>query len=266
MISVLLKNMKKKWLIGILPPLIVVLFIFMITGIWPSIEDQMVGFQEILQNPVYEVFLGQLGIGDISTFQGFFNIEIFVVLEMMMIFIAMLIPARMITSEVDKRTLDIAISYPISRWRLVLEKFSVYLIYNLLYPLIIVPSTIIVNQIIKAEFNYVMLTYAAIGTWLLFFAIGAISLLCGAIFLEGKKAIGAAAGIILGMWVLVRFSGFIDELDFLKYLSLFHYLNAAEIFKAGAMPLGELFIVIGVGLAALISALIIFEKRELAIV
>jgi len=266
MVYVLLKNMRKKLFSGILPPLIIVLFIIMIAAVWPTVKDQMAAFQEILQNPVYEAILGQLGVGDITTFQGFFNIEIFVMTEMIMIFITMIIPARMITSEVDKRTLDISISYPISRWRFLLEKFSAYLIFNLLYPIIMITSTVIANEIINEEFNYVLLTYATIGTWLLFFALGAISLLCGAIFLEGKKAIGAAGSIILGMWILIRFSGFIEELDFLKYLSLFHYLNAATIFKAGAMPLDELFIVIGVGLAALISALIIFEKRELAIV
>ncbi|MHA1186800.1 MAG: ABC transporter permease subunit [Candidatus Heimdallarchaeota archaeon] len=251
---------------GILPPMIIVLFILMITAIWPTIADQMAMFQEILQNPVYRAILGQLGIGDITTFQGFFNIEIFVMLEMIMIFTTIIIPARMVTSEVDKRTLDIVISFPISRWQLLLEKFSVYLIYNLLYPIFMITSTVIANQVLKEEFDYVMLTYATIGTWLLFFALGAISLLCGVIFLEGKKAITAAGTIILGMWVLVRFSGFVDSLDFLKYFSLFHYLNAAAIFKAGTMPLDELFIVIGVGLAALIGALVIFEKRELAIV
>ncbi len=266
MVTVLLKNMKKKWLTGILPPFIIVIFIPMIAAIWPTIAEHMVSLQVILENPVYEVILGELGLVDMSTFQGFFTIEIFTMLEMVMIFITMLIPVRMITSEVDKRTLDITISYPISRWRLILEKFGAYLIYNLLYPILMITTAVIANEILQEEFNYVLLIYATIGSWLLFFALGAISLLCGAIFLEGKKAVAAAGGIILGMWVLLRFSGFIDELDFLKYMSLFHYLNAAAILNAGAMPLGELFIVIGFGLAALISSLIIFEKRELAIV
>ncbi len=266
MVHILLKNMKKSILSGILPPLIIVLMIIMISGIWPSVKVHMATFADILENPVYEAMLGQLGLADISTFQGFLSIEIFTMLEMTMIFITMLIPARMITSEVDKRTLDITISYPITRWRLILEKFGAYLIYNLLYPILLITTTIIANEILNEDINYTLLSYAAIGSWLLFFALGAISLLCGAVFLEGKKAIAAAAGIILGMWVLVRFSGFVEELDFLKYMSLFHYLNAAVIFNAGKMPLDELFIVIGVGLAALISALIIFEKRELTIV
>ena len=266
MVHVLLKNMRKKILSGILPPLIIVLMIIMLAGVWPTVKDQMAAFVDILQNPVYEAILGQLGVGDISTYQGFFNIEVFTMTEMVMIFVTMLIPARMITSEVDKRTLDITISYPISRWQLILEKFSAYLIYNLLYPILIIITTIISNEILQEEFNYVLLTYAAIGTWLLFFALGAISLLCGAIFLEGKKAIAAAGGIILGMWAIIRISGFIDELDFLRYLSLFNYLNAAVIFEAVKMPLDELFILIGVGLASLIGALVIFDKRELAIV
>lgn len=265
MVNVMLKDMWKKWLAGILPPVIIILFIPMITGLWPTIKDQMAAFQEILQNPVYIAILGQLGIADITTFEGFYNMYIFVILEMLMIFITMLIPVRMVTTEVDKRTLDITLSYPISRWRFLFEKFAVYLIYNLLYPILILIITLISNRIISEDMNYVLLLYSTIGSWLLFFSLGAISLLCGAIFLEGKKAIAAAGGIIIGMWILVRIGGIVESINFLKYLSLFNYLNAAKIFANGAMPLDELFIVLGIGLVSLVSALVIFEKRELAI-
>ncbi|NHJ46961.1 MAG: ABC transporter permease subunit [Asgard group archaeon] len=265
MTTVLLKEMRKRWLAGILPPVILLLFIPMIAALWPTFQDQIAIFQEFLENPVYQAMLGHLGLGDISTWQGLYNMYIFVVLEMAMIFITMIIPARMITKEVDKRTLDITLSYPISRWRFILEKFGTYLIYNLLYPILFITVTIISNEVLNEEMNYVLLTYGFIGNWLLFFALGAISLLCGAIFLEGRKAIAAAGGIIVGMWILVRMGGIVESVNFLKYLSLFNYLNAAVIFTEGSMPIDELFIVIGVGLASLIGALVIFEKRELAI-
>ncbi|MHA1737561.1 MAG: hypothetical protein ACTSWD_03180, partial [Candidatus Heimdallarchaeota archaeon] len=81
MVTILLKNMKKKWLTGILPPFIIVIFIPMIAAIWPTIAEHMVAFQVILENPVYEVILGELGFVDMTTFQGFFTIEIFTMLE-----------------------------------------------------------------------------------------------------------------------------------------------------------------------------------------
>lgn len=266
MVKVMLKEMRKKLLSGILPPLLVVLFVPMIASLWPTFKDQIAAFQELLQNPIYSAILGQLGLNDLSTFQGFYNIYIFVVLEMVILFITIIIPARMITAEVDKRTLDISLSYPISRWRYVLEKFGSYLIFNLLYPILMLLVTLISSKILNEEMNFVLLTYGFIGSWLQFFALGAISLLCGAIFLEGKKAIAAAGGIIVGMWILVRVGGIVESVNFLKYLSLFNYLNTAIIFSEGVMPLDELFIILGVGFVSLISALVIFEKRELAIV
>jgi ABC-2 type transport system permease protein len=266
MANVMLKDMKKKLLAGILPPVIITVFIIMIVSIWPGFKDEIAAFQEILENPVYIAFLGQLGLTQIDTFQGFFYMYIFSILEMMMIFLTMIIPTRMVTAEVDKRTLDVTLSYPLSRWRYLLEKFSVYLIFNLLYPILIFSVTITATKIMNETMDFKLLTYTLIGEWLLFFTLGAIALLCGAIFLEGKKALTAAGGIIVGMWILVRVGTIVDWLNFIRYISIFNYLHPATIITEGIMPLDELFIVLGIGVVSLIGALVIFEKRELAII
>ena len=100
--------------------------------------------------------------------------------------------------------------------------------------------------------------------WLLFFALGSLSLLCGALFLKSKKALTAAGIVIFSQYILVRVGGMVSSAEPLKYFSLFNYLNAGTIVSSGTMPIIELLIVIGVGVSALIGALYIFQKRELA--
>ncbi|HUS78663.1 MAG TPA: hypothetical protein VM050_08385 [Patescibacteria group bacterium] len=57
----------------------------------------------------------------------------------------------------------------------------------------------------------------------------------------------------------------VESLHYLKGLSLFNYLTAAEILEFGSLPLDEVMILTTVGVVALLSALYIFQRRELAI-
>ena len=188
-----------------------------------------------------------------------------------MIFATIFIPARILASEMDNNTLDVMLSYPIPRWRYALEKFSVFLTYNLLYPVLILLTTFFVNIImvnidfIHAEeaVDLVVVGYATIGSWSLFFALGALSFLCGTIFLESNKAMAMSALVILGQYMMERFGGIVKSINFLQDFSLFHYMLPAAINRTGTFPIGDLIIVISVGLIATVGALYIFQRREL---
>ena len=264
MVHVYFTFLKKNWLWGIIPPSLVGIMVPFIGSIWPEIENEMAAFSELLNSPAYQAILGSLGALDITTFTGFYYTEIFTWLEMVILFVTILVPSKLISSEVDKKTLDFILSYPISRWRYTLEKFSVYLTYNLLYlPLILILSYQSVASL-NVELNFVLLSYSLIGIWFLLFALGALSLLCGVIFFEPNRAIAASGLLILGQYILVRVAGLTESLSFLKHISLFNYLNANTILTMNRIPLDELLIVITFGILALISALVIFQKREIS--
>ncbi|TFF84889.1 hypothetical protein EU523_01000, partial [Candidatus Heimdallarchaeota archaeon] len=248
---------------GIIPPLIIMLGIPLISGIWPEFQEQIGTFADLLDNPVYEGFMGQLSFLNIGVWSGFYFMYIFTWIEMILVFITITRPVRLITNEVDKKTLDFILSYPIPRWQYLLEKFSGYLFFNLLYPTLLLLVSYISTVSLGEEMPYDILAYALIGTWCLFFALGALSLLCEVIFLESRKSLAAAAGIIISQWLFVRIGGLVDSLEFLQTISLFNYMNANTIYNLGSFPVDEFFIVIGVGIVALVGALIIFEKRDL---
>ncbi len=54
-----------------------------------------------------------------------------------------------------------------------------------------------------------------------------------------------------------------ESVEILKYFSVFNYMNFAAIVSSGTFPVGDFFVLLGVGLAALVGALLIFQKREL---
>ncbi len=92
---------------------------------------------------------------------------------------------------------------------------------------------------------------------------GALSLLCGTLFLESNRALSASGALILAQYVMTRL-GDLGNLEFLKDLSLFNYLSTGAILQDGGMIMNEFAVVVGVGVAALVAALYVFQRRELA--
>lgn len=260
---VYLKNLQKGWKGGIISPFFVSMFTPLIASIWPSMKEQAAIFAEFLKSPIYQALLGQMGVMDITTWQGFFYMEVGLTLEFVVVFLAILIPTRIITGEVDKNTLDVTLSYPIPRWRYLLEKFMVYLTYSLLYPAFVYIMAVVATNSLGETMDMTVLGHSMIGFWLWLFALGALSLLCGTVFLDSNRALSASGILIVTQYVMTRL-GDLGDLSFLKDFSLFNYLSTGSIFQNGGMILNELAVVLGVGIAALATALYVFQKRELA--
>ena len=87
--------------------------------------------------------------------------------------------------------------------------------------------------------------------------------MCGTLFLESNRALSASGALILAPYVITRL-GDLGNLGFLKDLSLFNYLSTGAILHNGWMILNDLAVVVGVGVIALVAALYVFQKRELA--
>ena len=260
---VFLKNLQKGWKGGIVTPAFVSLIVPLMTGIWPQLKEQAASFAELLDSPIYRALLGQLGIIDLTTWQGAFYMYVGICMEWTVVFLSILVPARIVTAEIDKKTLDVTLSYPIQRWRYLLEKFMVYLAYCLLYPAFVYVLGVVGTRSIGETLDPTILLYSMTAFWFWLFALGALSLFCGTLFLETNRALSASGALIITQYVMTRL-GDLGNLGFLKELSLFNYLNTGTILQNGVMSMNELAVVVGVGIVALGAALYVFQKRELA--
>ena len=261
--KVYLKKMQKNLKSGLITPIFVSLIVPIMVGMWPSFKEQATSFSELLKNPIYQALLGQMGLMDITTWQGVFYMYVGVTLEWAVIFLAILIPTRIISEEIDKNTLDVTLSYPIPRWRYLLEKFMVYLTYSFLYPAFIYVLAVLGTNSLGETLNIIVLGHSMIGFWLWLFSLGSLSLLCGSIFLESSQALNASGILIIGQYMMTRLSG-LGTLSFLKNFTVFNYLSTASILQNVGMPINELVVVLSTGILTLAGALYIFQKRELA--
>ncbi len=270
MVHVYLKNFKKSWLIGIIGPIFVIGFLSTIAISWPmsSMRELILERVQMMNNPIYRAILGDIGLPLEFQEQFPWQAALFMygagTVQIIILVATIFIPARMLSTEIDKKALDMVMSLPIPRWRYLLEKFSVYLTYNILYPITLITVMIGTSIMLGEEIEIASVIIYSLGAWIILFALGAISLLCATVFLDSGRALAAAGLLILGQYVFVSIGGLIEFLQDFQFLSLFNYFKVKTIVQTG-LPLGEVFIVVGVGIIALISALYIFDKREFAI-
>ena len=266
MVYVYLKNLKKSWLTGIVPPAIIVGFVGTIALGWPSMKELILERLETMDNPVMQAILGDLGLSGLGlTWEAALFMYAGGTMNILLLFVAIFIPARLLSTEIDKKTFDVTLSLPIPRWRYLLEKFGVFVTYSIILPIsmagIMLGSTAFMNETINVN---LVLNYA-LGFWLLLFTLGTISLLCATIFLDSNRSLAAAGVIIGGQYFLDSLGGILEGLGNFQVLSLFHYFKLGAIQQAESLPFLEVIIVSAVGVLALSAALTIFEKREFAI-
>lgn len=263
MLTIYKKNLRKNWIINILPPFIIVTFVLLIASSWSSMKDIIIDRLATMNNPIMVAILGDLGVEGID---NVFMASIFMyaggTANLVILFAAILIPSRLLSEEIDKNVLDVILSYPILRWRYLLDKFLVYLTYSLSYPIIVFITMMGSAAINNENMDISLVLNYSISLWFLLFAVGSVSLLMTSIFLDSNRSLAAAGLVAIGQYFLDSLGGIIPALQDLQFLSLFHYLKLGAILNEGMIPLNELFIISFVGFFATLLALWIFDHRE----
>ena len=258
------KDMRKKLMGGIIPALLMGLLALYMAVIWPEMAEAMAGFEELMQSPIYQAMIGS-GILDLelTTFKGVFAAMIGFYLLIFVIIMGMFKGTKLVSQEIEKETMDIILSYPIPRWRLLLEKFAVINTYSILFVLFTGLATAggVAMVGIKVDMVSIWITLGA--AWFLFYTAYAISLLCGVIFLKSAKSLMAAGGILIFFLVIDRLGGAVESTEWMTNLSIFSLLDFTSIMSAETLPVVEVIIVFSIGTTCLIAALVIFERREI---
>lgn len=265
-LSVYTMNMKKRWIGGISPGLIVAFFSLMMVAIWPEFKNSLPNFEELMKSSnIYKAMLGEelLAMG-LATFQGFYAMEIFTTVTFFVIFISVFQAGNIISKEADSNTLDLMFSYPIRRWSFVLQRYFTYATYVLIYPVVIFSIAVLGASVLDEEINKVVLFQSQIAMWLQFLTAGSIAMLVSTIFLTPEKSYGVSGAILLIMYFAESLGTVVESLNWTRSLSIFHYASPGVVLARKAFPTGDTLVMIGVLVFCVTASLLITEKREFA--
>ena len=263
--TVLLKTVRDQrrallwWSIGLLSVAL------MYAAVYPSIRDNAETLNEYMESfpEVFrDAFMGESG--DFASPAGYLNTELFGFFgPLLLLLFAIGAGARAIAGEEERQTLDVLLAAPITRRRVITDKFVAMMVGLLVLSSVLWVSVAVLGPPFDLTPDLANLAAATLSCFLLALAFGTIALAIGALTGRRGAAIGLAAGLAAATYLFHVLAPSVDAIAWLEYLSPFYYYRDAEPLLNGLNPVHAL-VLAGVTVVAFAWALLAFERRDLA--
>ncbi len=233
---------------------------------YPTIEDSQQVLQQYINQFPKELMAAFAG--DISNFgtpAGFLNTELFFFMVPVLFLVFTIgFGSRAVAGEEEKGTLDLLLSHPLPRRRLVLEKAGVLVTLALLLALVLWVGLIIGAAVVGMDISLGRLLAACFSATLLGVAFGMFAFALGCSTGNGSLASGLAGVLAVIFYFLNALAPVVDFLKPYQKFSLFYYYIGGEPLTRG-LNAGHVSILIAVTVAMLGLAVLGFRRRDLAV-
>lgn len=243
------------------------LFLWMYVAIYPSIAafyEKMRGYLESFPQGVMKAF--GIEVQAMGTFEGFLSAEQFgFVWPFMLIALLITLAGTGIAGEIEKGTMELLLSQPVSRLKIFFSKYLTALFVLLIFILASVVLVFPLARIYDISYHSEKFFKLGILGFIFGLAIFGLATLFSVIFSESGKAIFLPAGILIVMYVINIVSRLKESLDNLKYFSFFYYFNPTNALVHNKIDNLAWPVFLGSFVLTTILAALWFKKRDIAI-
>ena len=246
------------WVVGL------VLLTFITILFYPSLSE-MPEINDLLgeADSVIRAFVGD--IDDLTSPEGFLNSQLyFMLVPLLFVVFAIVIGVGAIAGEERRGTLDLLLSTPLARWRLLLEKFGSMVVATLALALVLWLTVVIGAAAVGMKLSLSGTAEVTLSAGLLGIALGTVALTVGSATGKTGLSIGVAGVIAVVSYFLNALAPVVEGLDPARKVSLFYYYIGADPLTNG-INLAHAAVLVGTTLVLLAVALATFERRDLAV-
>ena len=232
---------------------------------WPTLRDQpdLTEFLESLPPGLLALFGG----GDIDvlfTPAGFVSSRLYASIgPIMLIVFAISIGTRVVAGEEDRGTMDLLLSQPVTRTRIVVEGLAAMVVLVGVLATTLLVVLLATNPAFDLDLTLTAVLAANVGVMLLAILHGALALAVGG--LTGNRAItlGVSTAVVVFGWFINGLAEVVKELEPAQQVSPFHwFLQGAPLSNGFDWPANILMAVVAAALAAI--AVWGFNRRDVA--
>ncbi len=258
--NVAVRTVKDNLKTTVILTLIFVLLAAVYAAMWPAFKDYM---DEMMDNiPSMPI----RGFQSFASYPGFLNGEfyqIFWILVGGLLFAY--IAGSSVSKEIEAKTMDMLLSNPIPRYRIVFEKFTGLLPMILAVVFGAMISVYAVTPAIGEEIDLANLAMTHIMSIPYFLSVVAIGLLVSVIIDRKMKASIVAMAIVIGAYILESISILSPDYEDLGLFSLVHYYDPVDTLLEGNPDLRGGLVLLAVTVLCLVAAMWYFGRRDIKI-
>ncbi|GIH94109.1 ABC transporter permease subunit [Planobispora siamensis] len=249
-----------RWTIGIGA------FFTLYLSIYPNISQN----KDIYGKQALEKYPGALrdllgGLQDFTSGAGYLSSVVYQLFgPMLFVVCAMLLGNRAIAQPEEAGTLELTVTLPIDRRRLVFERF-VALALGLLAVaaatfLLVWVLSIVSDMDVPAD----RILAAHTGVFLLGLFFGVLALAVGAATGRKGTAMAVVGVVAVGGYIVETMGRNVDWISWLRWLSPFHYyLDGKPLYQG--FPVGDYLVLAGATVVLLITAVLAFDRRDVGV-
>ena len=233
----------------------------MLVAVYPTIRDNPALNRLVKNYPeALKAFIGFGGAIDYASAAGYLGIELFSFMIPLLLLVAAIgAGARAIAGEEETGTLELLLSCPISRSRLVLEKAAALVAELALLGAALLLSLWIGARAAGMAISLAHLAAATASAVLLALLYGALALLVGAA--TGRRALSAAA---VAAYLVSSLAPLVHALDAVKVVSPFYHYAASDPLRHG-LGAGHALLLLGGAALVTVLAPLALERRDVGI-
>lgn len=235
-----------------------------IVAVWPVIDGND-DFDQIYQDmpDAMQAMFGADGFSDFTSPVGFLNTYLFsMILPFILTGLAVSLGGSLIAGEEEDGLLDLVLSYPVTRRRLVLQKIAAMVVALVWVGVVAVVLLTVAKEPVNLDIGIDGLAAATVGSGLFALVHGLIALLAGA--WRGAKGVatGVGWGVALAGYLANIIANIDESLDWLAAFSPLHWATADSPL-AGEIPTTYLGLV-AASLVLVSATVLVFDRHDLS--
>ncbi|MDP4000673.1 MAG: ABC transporter permease [bacterium] len=244
-----------------------VVFIWMYVALFPAFAKQGEEFNKLLES-YPEQLTAIFGVKDLSfsTLQNFLALEHFSILwPLLVILVALGLAAPAISGEIEKGTIELILSKPVSRLGLFFGNYFAAAIGLVIFIAFSVFSVIPLSLLhgVKIEvMNYMSVAYMGL---LFGLAVLSVGFLCSVLFSERSKVNYTTGGILGLMYVLTLASNLSERFASQKFFSFFYYFDGVNVVIKNQINILSIVVFLLVTVVLTSYAAYHFHNRDIAV-
>ena len=237
-------------------------YTLLIAAFWPTAKNNAALFSSYISQ-LPEAFVKAFGIADIAHFEGFIGAEELNFMWPLIVLVFVIMAASsFVAGEIDRGTIELWLSVPVPRWRLLSAKQIALVIGIVVLAAVTVALIAVAARLANESLSTSGLVATGAVLSALCIAVAGYTSLFSSLFSSRGAAAGLAAGVTIGSYLLGILSGISRDFDWLRYLSIISAFHPQQALLGGAADAAEVSALVALGVVTALLSLAVFQRRD----
>lgn len=209
---------------------------------------------------------GVTDINVLASIEGLIAVGIFGKLALMFAAYPVVMGLKVTTSEEDNGTMDMMLSLPLPRWRVIFEKVLAYTL-NIIILMSLTVGGLYLGQLgVSIEIDINKLTLVTISVIPVMIFLLALTTFTGAVFSRRQQVLTIITGYIIFSFAIQSLGPLVDApwMNAIESFAIFTYYNVESTLLNG-VTISHVALMLGLAIALVGGSFINFERRDIAI-